>query len=130
MATRLTTAAPDIERMLQSLEESRRLLIASSVVAGVVARVADAPREIALALHTRNVADAASLADALDARYFELDEAGDPGALIVFSHARAAMAVKFLLEQSSFEALYEAVIAVDNAEQFNQLVREAVSAAV
>jgi hypothetical protein len=116
--------------MLDEMDEPKRLAIARAVVAGVIGSLPNVPEEVSLALRNGSAIDAAAIADSLDGRYFELDEAGDPGALDVFCQARAAMAACFLLEESPHEALYEAAIAIDNPDELLRLVREAANGAV
>lgn len=130
MTTRLTTAAPEVQRMLDAFDESERLAIAHVVVPAVISRVSNLPEAVSSALDAADVLRAAAISDALDQRYFELDEAGAPEGIDVFCQARAAMAVRFLLEKSPLEALYEAAIAMDNPGELLRLVREAARGAI
>jgi hypothetical protein len=73
-----------------------------------------------------------SLAAQLDDEYFHLQEEGDeakrPDVLRLFSRARAASALKFALSEDSgqlHEALYEALVSVDDAIEVIRPVEEA-----
>jgi hypothetical protein len=130
MSSRLSTAAPNIERALQSLNEAQRLAVAREVVSSSIDHVAGVPSELRVALESRNLRAVAAIAEDLDAQYFDLDEANSEVALAVFSQARVAMAARFLLEKLPFEALYEAVIATDNPVFIERVMQEAGGAAL
>ena len=130
MVTRLSTAAPEVQRMLDPLDDAGCMAIARSAVLKIISAVPGLPVELAAAIRAANVSGAAVIAQNLDDRYFELDALGAPGALETFTQARAAMAVQFLLQEAPLEALYEAAIAIDNPNEFLRLVREVAGGAV
>ena len=78
MVTRLSTAAPEVERILKPLDEEIRIAIARSVVLRIVSEVPGLPSELGEAIRTENVPGAAAISKNLDDRYFELDASGAP----------------------------------------------------
>lgn len=66
----------------------------------------------------------------LDEHYFELQEQGSSEFEQVFAQARAAAAIGFAIEASPEEALYEAIIAIDNPERVHEILREVLGAPV
>ncbi|MBX3586660.1 MAG: hypothetical protein KF796_08440 [Ramlibacter sp.] len=125
MPTRLSTVSPEIEEALADASSAERVAAARLValkVAKLVLGVPDALFEAA--------SDLAAIAENLDERYFRMHEQGAAGWEEVFAQARAVAALRYANEAEPEEALYEAVIALDDPRRVFELLNGTLNGSV
>ncbi|PQA78018.1 hypothetical protein C5F53_06695 [Rhodoferax sp. TS-BS-61-7] len=125
MQKRLSTASPEIALELAGAKASARLAAVRLVALQVARLVPGVPSAL-----FDTTTDATAIAAGLDERYIQLQAQGSVEAEAVFAQARAAAAVGFANEASPDEALYEALIALDNPRKLLALLKEALGAQV
>lgn len=125
MQKRLSTASPEIALELAGAKASARLAAVRLVALQVARLVPGVPSAL-----FDTTTDATAIAAGLDERYIQLQAQGSVEAEAVFAQARAAAAVGFANEASLDEALYEALIALDNPRKLLALLKEALGAQV
>jgi hypothetical protein len=129
--SRLSTIAPDLDDLLQSIPPGFRVYAGWEAARWAVGRVGLDHPVIAAALRAGYSEAVPVLAAELDDQYLELqgraDSAGrdSPAVLTAFAHARAAAAVVFAAEDQAEEAVYEAALATDAVAELRPVVRAA-----
>ena len=130
MTTRLEIDAPDLARSVALAPVPLRNSAALAVVRALLSHFPEMAQQLNELLHSSDQEASTVLAERLDQEYFALDEQRDERAVQRFAEARAAMAVKFALEGSADEALYEAIMALDDGEYVEAIFRNALRNAV
>ena len=125
MPTRLAAVAPNLDALLAGGDAARciRAGLAAAQQAAERCNLSDvAP---GLAFTEANLDKIDALARALDDEYLSLDRDATPETkyLAPFARARAASALAFALRREAREAVYEAIIATDDAPAVTRAVK-------